>query len=301
MRIIVTGGSGMLGHCLVESARHRHEVWGSYRTHPVDIRGCTMFTLDVTDETQVKSQFSMIRPDVVIHTAGLTDVDECERSPDKAKAINSKGTKSAAKIAGQLGALFVYISSDYVFDGAKGNYSEKDTPRPVNHYGRSKLLGEEGARQACSKLLVLRTTMFGLKVPPQTGMMEGLVAALRGGKPVTRFVDQFFTPLYTQPLSDFIIHFAELGLTGVFHLGAVEKVSRFEFAQQVAEIFAPATSEIRPVPFRQVEGMATRPRDTSLTSRMLVERTGIELPAVRAGLLQLQKDWQMMGEEVAAV
>jgi len=301
MRIIVTGGSGMLGHCLVESARHRHEVWGSYRTHPVDIRGCSMFALDVTDETQVKTQFSVIRPEIVIHTAGLTDVDECERSPDKARGINSKGTETAAKIAGQLGALFVYISSDYVFDGAKGNYSENDTPRPVNHYGRSKLRGEESARQACSKLLILRTTMFGLKIPPQTGMMEGLVAALRGGKPMTRFVDQYFTPLYTQQLSDLIVRFAELGITGLFHLGAVEKVSRFEFAQQVAEIFASVGSEIRPVPFRQIDSLATRPRDTSLSSRMLVERTGIELPGVHAGLLQLKRDWEVMREEVAAV
>jgi len=301
MRIIVTGGSGMLGHCLVESARDRHKVWGSYRSHPVDIRSCSMFALDVTDETQVKTQFGMIRPDIVIHTAGLTDVDECERSPDKARAINSKGTETAAKIAGDLGALFVYISSDYVFDGTKGNYSENDTPRPINHYGRSKLLGEDGARQACSRLLILRTTMFGLKIPPQTGMMESLVAALRGGKPITRFVDQYFTPLYTQQLADFIIRFAELGLTGLFHLGAIGKVSRFEFAQHVAEIFAPAANDIRPVPFRQIEGLATRPRDTSLNSRILVERTGVELPAVRAGLLQLKKDWQMMGEEIAAV
>jgi dTDP-4-dehydrorhamnose reductase len=216
-------------------------------------------------------------------------------------AINSKGTETAAKIADKLDALFIYISSDYVFDGAKGNYSENDTPQPVNHYGRSKLLGEEAARQACSKLLILRTTMFGLKIPPQTGMMEGLVAALRGGKPMTRFVDQYFTPLYTQQLSDLMVRFAELGITGLFHLGAVEKVSRFEFAQQIAEIFALAASEIRPVSIRQIDGLATRPRDTSLISRTIVERTGIELPQVRTGLSRLKEDWQAIREEVVAV
>jgi dTDP-4-dehydrorhamnose reductase len=301
MRIIVTGGSGMLGHCLMGSARSRHEVWGSYHTHPVDIQGCSMFAVDVTDEAQVKAQFSTIQPDVVIHTAGLTDVDACERSPHKAESINSEGTKTAAKIAADLGAHFVYISSDYVFDGAKGNYSEQDPPRPVNHYGRSKLLGEEYARQVCARLLIVRTTMFGLKIPPQAGMMEGLVDALRGGKPLTRFVDQYFTPLYTRQLSDLIIRFAELGATGLFHLGALEKVSRFEFARQVAEIFAPACGEICPVPFRQIEGLATRPRDTSLVSRLIVDRTGIQVPRVGAGLLQLKQDWDVMNERVVAV
>ena len=287
----------MLGHCLMRLARSQHEVWGNYHTHPVDIPGCSMFAMDVTDEAEVKTRFKAIKPDVVIHTAGLTDVDECERSPDKAKSINSEGTRRTASIAAALDAHFVYISSDYVFDGAKGNYSEQDSPGPVNHYGRSKLLGEEYARQACSRLLIVRTTMFGLKIPPQAGLMESLVKALSRHNPLMRFTDQYFTPLYTRQLSDLILQLVELGVTGLFHVGAMEKVSRFEFAQQVADVFGPVCAEIRPVPFRQIDGLAMRPKDTSLASRMIVERTGIQLPDLRVGLLQLKQDWEMMMKE----
>jgi dTDP-4-dehydrorhamnose reductase len=298
MRIVVTGGSGMLGHCLLQQARRDHDVWGSYHTHPVELPGCSMFAMDVTDEAEVRARLKAIAPDLVIHTAALTDVDECEKSPAKAERINSEGTRTTAKIAEELGARFVFLSSDYVFNGAKGNYGEEDSPSPVNQYGRSKLLGEAYARQSCSRLLIVRTTMFGLKIPPQAGMMESLVDALRRGQPVKRFVDQYFTPLYTRQLSDLIVRLVEQEVTGLFHVGAMEKVSRFEFAQQVAEIFAPACAEIRPVPFQQIDGLAMRPRDTSLASRVIVERTGLRLPELRDGLLQLKQDWEMMKEDV---
>src|SRR5215470_9129419 len=173
MRIIVTGGSGMLGHCLMGLARDRYDVWGSYHTHRVDIPGCAMFKMDVTDEAEVRAELNTIRPDSVVHAAALTDVDECEKSPEKCKLINSEGTKIAAKVTQDLGAQFIYISSDYVFNGPTGGYREGDTPDPVNRYGESKLLAEEYARQLCSGPLIVRTRMFGLKLPPRIGMMEG--------------------------------------------------------------------------------------------------------------------------------
>ena len=297
MKIVVTGGSGMLGHCIIRLACRRYEIWGSYHTHHVEIPGCAMFRMDVTNESEVRAELNAIKPDFVVHAAALTDVDECERSPEKCRRINSEGTKITAKVAQDLGALFVYISSDYVFNGVTGNYREGDSPDPVNHYGESKLLAEQYARQLCSRLLIVRTTIFGLKLPPRIGMMENLVGALRRGRPITRFVDQYFTPLYTGQFSDIILQLVEIGATGLFHIGPSEKVSRFEFAQQVAEIFAPGCSEIRPVSFQQIDGLARRPRDTSLISGAVQEKLGIQPPDLRAGLLRLQRDWLELPEE----
>ena len=282
----------MLGHCLMRLAQGRHEVWGSYHNHPIDIPGCSTFAMDVTDEVDVRTRLEGIQPDVVIHTAALTDVDECERSPEKAKRINSEGTEITARVAETIGAPLIFISSDYVFDGAKGNYAEEDHPSPVNCYGESKLLAEEYARRFSRRLLIVRTTMFGLKISPQIGLMESLVAALRCGNPLMRFTDQYFTPLYTGQLSELILRLVELGVTGLFHIGAPERVSRFEFAQQVAEIFAPGISKIRPVPFQPIEGLARRPRDTSLVCRAIQQRLGIEMPKLGAGLEQLKQDWE---------
>jgi len=297
MKIVVTGGSGMLGHCIIRLACGRYEIWGSYYTHHVEIPGCTMFKMDVTNESEVWAELNAIKPDFVIHAAALTDVDECEKSPDKCRRINSEGTKITAKVAQDLGAQFVYISSDYVFNGVTGNYSEGDIPDPVNRYGESKLMAEQYARQLCSRLLIVRTTMFGLKLPPRIGMMENLVGALRRGGPITRFADQYFTPLYTGQFSEIILRLVEIGAIGLFHIGPSEKVSRFEFAQRVAEIFAPGCSEIRPVPFHQIEGLARRPRDTSLVSGTVQEKLGMQPADLRAGLLRLQRDWRELSEE----
>lgn len=291
MRIVVTGGSGMLGHNLMRLARREHEVWGSFHTHRVEIPGCSMFSMDLRDEKESKSQLKSIRPDVVIHTAGLTDVDECERRPEAARTINGRGTRILAEGAEEVKARFVYISTDYVFDGEKGDYSEEDAPGPVNRYGESKLLGEEWVRRCCSGALILRTTMFGLKIPPRKGLMETLVEALRSGHPLLRFTDQYFTPLYTGYFSELILRLVSLGARGLFHVGAKAKISRCEFSRQVAQIFAADRADIRPVPFRQMEGLARRPKNTSLASEVIEERLGIRLPTVRAGLEQLKAEW----------
>ncbi len=291
MKVVVTGGSGMLGHRLARLARQEHEVWGTYHTQKVDIEGCTMVVLDVSDEGQVRERLRDIDPDVVIHTAALTDVDECERAPDKAALINGGGTRIVAAMCEKLGAHFVYISTDYVFDGSRGGYREEDRPIPVNQYGKSKLLGETWALQHCSRALIVRTTMYGLKVPPKFGMMESLVTALLSGKPLARFVDQFFNPLYTAQLSQIILRLVDLGMTGLYHAGAAEKVSRLQFAEMVAALLAHGNCEIRPMPFRQIENLAPRPRDTSLVCSKLEALMATELPGLQEGLKELQRDW----------
>ena len=301
MRIVVTGGSGMLGHCLMRRACRQHQVWGSYHTHRVEVPACSTFAMDVTDEAQAGDQLKALKPEVIIHTAALTDVDECERTPEKAKKINSEGTKITARIAEELGARLVYISSDYVFNGETGSYAEGDLPDPVNRYGESKLLAEQYAQQFCSRVLIVRTTIFGLKVPPIIGLMESLVDAMRRGGTLTRFVDQYFTPLYSGHFSEIVLQLIGMGATGIFHIGAPEKISRFAFAQEVAKIFAPGYSEIRPVPFKQIDGLARRPRDTSLISTAVQKRWGIKPPDLRAGLWEIQNDWtELSNQEIAA-
>ena len=297
MRIVVTGGSGMLGHCLMRRAAPQHQVFGTYRTHPVEISGCDIARLDITDDETVGSMVKSFRPDVVVHTAALTDVDACERTPEKARRTNSDGTAIVAKAAEQSGAHLIYISTDYVFDGSKGNYVETDRPDPVNQYGASKYLGEIYAQRICPTTTIIRTSMFGLKLPPQVGMMESMVAALRGRKPMTRFVNQYFSPLYTGQLSEAILRLAERRATGIFHMGSVQKISRFEFSKEVARVFNCDAAAIHAGPFRQMDGLARRPQDSSLVSDKISDQLGIAPLAVHDGLIQLKRDWQGLGGE----
>jgi dTDP-4-dehydrorhamnose reductase len=296
MRIVVTGGSGMLGHNLMRCASREHEVWGSFHTHRVNIPGCRMFPLDLVEERDSAAMLKKIQPDAIVHTAAMTDVDECEKERDLARRINAEGTGLLAAVAEDLHARFIYISTDYVFDGERGNYVEADTPAPVNRYGETKLMGEELVRQRCSQALILRTTMYGLKLPPRRGLMETLLEAISGGKTLPRFVDQCCTPLYTGELSEVLLRFVDLGISGLFHVGAGEKVSRLEFARQVAQVFGLNSAAIQPVPFKQIDGLARRPRDTSLVSRAVERRLSIGLPKVKVGLERFKSDWKCFSE-----
>lgn len=297
MKILITGGSGMLGHCLMRQAAVGHEVWGTYHTHPVILPSGSLVALDVTDELAVRRLFKALQPNVVIHTAALTDVDECERNPEIARTINSGGTALTAKAAEEIGAHYVYVSTDYVFDGLGGGFDEGSIPAPVNQYGATKLLGEQWATKNCSRTLIVRTTIFGLKLPPLIGMTENLVAALRSGKSMTRFVDQYSTPLYTGDLSQLILRLAEERALGIIHIGSADRASRHDFTQLVAETFGLNGTGIHKGAFHQIEGLARRPQDTSLNSRKVAAQLGIELPTVRAGLARLKHDWQASPRE----
>lgn len=290
MRLLITGASGMLGCNLMRAACIDHEVWGSYKTFPVFVPRGKTFAMDLADEAQVKERVGTLKPRAIIHTAALTDVEECERNPLRAKEVNVQATKNLARIAGEMGIYFVYISTDYVFDGRKGDYVETNPPGPVNVYGETKLSGEEEVRSSCPRSLVIRTSIFGFNIQPKTGLVEYVRDSLARGEPITRFSDQFSTPIYTGDLGRLILALLDRGTTGLFHIGGAEKISRYDFAVKVAETFGLPPAMIRPVPFRHLEGLAQRPRDSSLCSEKIESHLKIRLPSAKEGLKKLKQD-----------
>jgi len=290
MRILITGVSGMLGHSLMRLAAERHEAWGSYRSFPVSFRRGQTFALELMEQARVRDSLRNLRPQAVVHTAALTDVDLCQQDPLMARQINVEATENLASVAGELGACFVYISTDYVFDGHRGGYAETDTPSPINVYGESKLLGEGAVQSFCSKALVIRTSIFGFNIQPKTGLGEYVIKSLKEGQTIDRFSDQFSTPIYTRDLGRLILALLDRGATGLFHVGGGEKISRYGFATQVAETFSLPAELIRPVPFRPLEGLAGRPRDSSLCGEKVESHLGLKLPKLAEGLRRLKED-----------
>ncbi len=148
MKAVITGASGLLGAKLAELAtRAGYNVHSLYKSHP-----CTSSNpeqVDITDQAAVRKVFADTTPDVVFHTASLTDVDLCEREPKLAMKVNGEATGFVARACQETGSYLVYVSTDYVFDGVRGRYSEEDGPAPINAYGRSKLLGEGEMARHC--------------------------------------------------------------------------------------------------------------------------------------------------------
>jgi dTDP-4-dehydrorhamnose reductase len=269
MKILVTGAGGMLGRDVVLAAGNAgHDVVGFGHTE-----------LDVTDADALVSKFELERPDVVINCAAWTDVDGAEEAEEAAMAVNGKGPGNVAAAAAELGAGVLYVSTDYVFDGAKGApYVETDQPAPLSAYGRTKLAGEEATAAANKRHFVVRSSwLFGIGGSNFVETMLRL-AADHGEVLVVR--DQIGSPTYTWHLAYGIVRLIEGIEYGIHHMAAAGSCSWYEFAR---EIFEQAQVECRVL--SATTEMLGRPAPRPPCSALASQREhAIGLPPWRDGL-----------------
>jgi len=156
-KLLITGASGLLGNKIVKLATINHTVIPLHNTKPLHT---SSLKLEITNLSEVLNLFQKLEPDIVIHTASETNVDKCETEKEHAWKINAEGTRNIAVACSKVGAKLVYISTDYVFDGEKGNYDEQDKPNPINYYGVTKLEGENQVINNCKNYVILRTSVL---------------------------------------------------------------------------------------------------------------------------------------------
>jgi dTDP-4-dehydrorhamnose reductase len=224
VKLLVTGAGGMLGRDVMLAAGNAgHDVVGFGHTE-----------LDVTDAAGVAKKFDLERPDVVIHCAAWTDVDGAEEAEGAAMAVNGTGAGNVAGAAAGVGAAVLYVSSDYVFDGAKGSpYIETDQPAPLSAYGRTKLAGEEATAAANKRHFIVRSSwLFGVGGRNFVETMLRL-AADHGEVLVVR--DQVGAPTYTWHLAYGIVRLIEGIEFGIHHMAAAGHCSWYEFAREIFE------------------------------------------------------------------
>ncbi len=265
MTIFVTGGSGLLGSKFAEIAleMYEHEVCTGYCHNKPEFGAPVKF--DLTKDRDLEVIYK-IRPEVIIHTAALTNVDECETNKELAYKINTEGTKRVVEVAGELKAFLVYVSTDYVFSGNKGMYKEEDEPNPVDYYGYTKLMGEN----YCD-CIVRPCVIYGAK--PASGTINfalWLIDKLRNKEEVKIVTDQYITPTLNTNLAKMLLEVAEKELKGVFHLAGATRVSRYDFALQIADKFELDKKLIVQSRIADMRWIAHRPKDSSLdTSKAL--------------------------------
>ena len=264
MKLLITGAIGLYGSKLANMGVQRNiEVYSSdVQELPVD---GTFVKLDVSNKELVAETFTRIKPDVVIHAATLTDVDKCELNKELAWKINVEGTKNIVEAAKGTGSFLIYISTDYVFNGEKGNYTELDQPNPINYYGLTKLKAEELVKAQDEYLIGRPSVIYGST--PAAGKVNfalWLIETLHRGEHAKIVTDQFNTPTLNANLAEMTLEAAERRLTGTFHLCGATRVSRFQFAQLIAETFDLDKRLVDPVQSSQFKWPAKRPMDSSL-------------------------------------
>lgn len=263
-RVIVTGGKGQLGEELALFLAGREGPGGA----PVRVWAPGREELDVTDveavRAAVRSAFEGAGADLVIHAAAMANVDACELDPDAAYRANALGARNVALACREAGAAMVYISTDYVFDGAKGApYAEDDPVCPASVYGRSKLLGEAYVREQLHEHFVVRTSWLygraGRHNFVRTVLRLGREWRERRGEPLRMVADQVGGPTYTRDLAEALWRLVQRPLYGTYHLSNGGKCSRYEFARAILDLAGYGDVPVEPVATDAFPRPARRP------------------------------------------
>jgi dTDP-4-dehydrorhamnose reductase len=264
MRILVTGASGLLGSKLVEILlRKGYVVYAGYNENKP--KAGLPVKLDVSNEGDVERAFEISRPEVVVHAAALTNVDACELNKELAWSINVVGTRNTVKLSKKYRAFLIYISTDYVFKGDKGMYSEDDPTEPVNYYGYTKLKGEEEVRLLEEHCIARTSVIYGsIPAAGKVNFALWVIDKLRKGEKVRALTDQWNSPTLNVNLAEMIVEIVERRFLGTFHLAGATRISRYDFARLIARKFNLDECLIQPITSNEISWIAQRPRDSSL-------------------------------------
>jgi len=287
-RCLVTGGSGFIGAHLARALRNAFDVTVTYHTRqpapPSTVRGVH---LDVTDAAEVESVVHGLSPDIVVHAAGWKNINDCEKNPDMTWKVNAEGTRQIAEACGAEDVRVLYLSTDYVFAGTQGGYSEADETRPATVYGRSKLAGEKAVAGLAPNYAICRASgVYG----PNANFTTWLRGELANGRTVEVFTDAANSPTYIGNLAEMIRTVLERKLQGVFHTAGSERSTRYEFARQVAEAFGFDTALIRPTTRAAQKQRTVLAADCSLSVAASQRAIGIPFLDVATGLAQWKLD-----------
>jgi dTDP-4-dehydrorhamnose reductase len=281
-RLLVTGVSGLLGINLAWQARERFHVTGVLRGgRAVAAPGSTPFEViaaDLTRPGQVERVMDLARPDAVIHCAALSEVDRCEMLPNEAEEMNARLPGALARAAARSGAHLVHISTDAIFDGARGNYTEEDEPNPINVYARTKLEGERAVAAADPRALIARVIFYGWSWDGQRSLAEYFYNNLSSGRRVYGFTDLLFCPLLVNDLVEILLRMLERGLSGVYHVVSGEALSKYAFGCMLARQFGFDEALITPASHQVASLKAPRSPLLNLSSAKLARALGEPLP-----------------------
>jgi dTDP-4-dehydrorhamnose reductase len=283
--IVVTGASGLLGISVVTSARDLgREVVGICHRHLLRIPGMRTCEADLTDRKAVRALFAPLRPQGIIHCAAATNVDWCEDHPELAEQANVQASSFLAEIAQELDARFIYISTDAVFDGKRGNYSETDQPAPLSVYAKSKWRGEQEVLRRHSSPLIVRVTIYGWNAQPKQSFAEWVLGEIAAGKQVRGFSDVYFCPMLANDVAEVLLTMLDRGLSGLYHVVGSERVTKFDFAGRVAMAFNLGVDRVVPMSLVEAKLRARRPVDPSLSTAKICAALGRPMPDVNTGI-----------------
>jgi dTDP-4-dehydrorhamnose reductase len=284
MRILITGASGLLGLNLALEAASGHTVFGLVNQHGLRTQAFTVLHADLLQPGAIQNVLDETQPDWVIHCAALANVDACEANPQQAAQLNSEVPAKLARLVARGGARLVHISTDAVFDGKRGSYTEDDPPNPLSVYAQTKLAGERLVAQANPDAIIARVNLFGWSSTGRRSLGEFFFYNLQAGQSVMGFTDVFFCPLLANDLGQILVQMLEKRLSGLYHVVSRECISKYTFGVRLARRFGLDESLIRPASVSEAGLKAARSPRLTLQTGKLARALGAPPPDLSTGL-----------------
>lgn len=263
---LIIGGTGLIGSYLVKKLGYNY----TYKTNPQP-HG---FYLDITNDID----FSFFKPEIVIHTAALTNVDQCQTDQSLAYEINVKGTENIISACKKYNSKIIFISTSNVFPGNKSPYYEDDKPEAINYYGQTKLIGEQLIQDSGLEYLILRTDQpYGWKEPWQRdNTVLRMISKLTSTGHLEEITDWYNNYTYLPDFANAVKKLIDMKLTGIFHVCGKDFTYRYDFARMAADIFKLNKDKIKPIHSSKLNLPAQRP-NVCMNNDKLFKMTGFKM------------------------
>ena len=268
VKILITGSNGLLGQNLLElflKDPENYKVVGFSRGE--NRSGRTDFeyhAIDLTNQQLLEEKIKQIQPNFIINTAAMTNVDACENDKEGCYDLNVHVVEYLAAVCSEINAHLIHISTDFIFDGVKGNYTEEDIPNPLSYYGETKLLSEKRLQDSNINYTILRTILvYGLvKDMSRNNIVLWVKESLENKKEITIVDDQYRAPTYVEDLALACKVSIDKKATGIFNISSNQLLSIYEIAQEIADAFGLDKNLIKPISTSTLNQTASRPAKT---------------------------------------
>jgi dTDP-4-dehydrorhamnose reductase len=290
MKVLLTGANGFLGHYLTEQLLEKDfkviaTGKGDCRLPFAGRQNFHYVQMDFTDPFAVHDVFEKYSPEIIVHTGAMSKVDECELNQWEAYRVNVEGTITLLINAEAHRSFFIFVSTDFIFDGKKGMYKEEDEPGPVNFYGKTKVEAEEAVREYEYDWAIVRTILvYGKPQPGKDNILTVVKNKLEKGEEYKVVNDQVRTPTYVEDLAAGIISIMEKKATGIYHIGGADILTPWQMARAVADHFGSDSSYLKEATEANFSQPAKRPLKTGLNIDKAKKKLGYQPISFTEGL-----------------
>jgi dTDP-4-dehydrorhamnose reductase len=299
-RVLITGGSGLLGLNWAHELRNTHQVTLGVHNRTVSMSGVAVERFSLESVDGLLSALDRVRPDCVVHAAGLTSVEDCEGNPYLAHHVNVELAENVATVCARRGVKLAHISTDHVFGGDGQFFTEDACIKPLNTYGKTKAEAETRVQHVCPEALVIRTNFYGWGPAYRQSFSDWVLSNLMRGQQLTLFRDVFYSPIISSRLISVVHELFERSASGLFHVVGDDRISKYDFGLQLASVFGLDASLLSAGSIDAQPALVMRPHDMSLSNRKVSETLNISIGGVQEHLLRLQQQ-SKLSEELQAI